>query len=1501
MTETKLKMLPSQGWICSLLWVIVLLWVPVAAVAQVTYPLGSSGVMGLGSPNGEFVVAQDDLVVKVPGGHVRINRDYDGSQWVFNRQWSGLGDPSFNRRSYRSLGSFSSCTVIGGISSCDTTASAGQGYIAMQPIINGVRVPNDPTFGRDAEGRYKLQSDVQFIARKGVGFVRSTDGSAYTSTKNPRFLVRPQQVPTLPASAGPDAHPTTGKPGSGGLATTLVDGYRWTDRSGQWIEYDQTGRIASYGDRNDVRVWFQYGTHGQIERVLDDNGRTVFTLLYKDSGQFITEARDHTPIGGGIRRVQYFYTSNGYLNRVVDARGGETRFGYGLSTGGGLRGDNDLPDSGNAMYSIVRVTDAEGRQLNVEYGPTERISKVTAPDGGVTEIGYDYDKLKKEFSTTIKYPQVGNDRKVEISRYDAEGRLVYREVGGKTLLTATSDLRRITYSDASGRTVAFTRDNFDEVTSRTNSDGSTIRYVYDSGSLDVKEVVDEAGTSTKMDYDSRGNLTRLRSAAGTEAEQVTEYTVNARGEPDTVIVKGGQNPNGSIDADILIGLAYDANGNIRELIDGEGKVWRYESDALGNVTRAIDPLNNEWRYSYDAHGNRLAATDPNGLVTRFEHDATDRLKTITNTQGKIYRFTYDAAGRPNGLIDPTGAVTSIEYDATGRMVRERDASNQQIQYAYDVLSRLASVTDGNGDVTRFDYTDVDGTDRGSGLVGKVQYPTYQQLLRYNSERKVTQIVEVVDDQSRTTRLGYDVRGALTSVVDAYGKAQSVERDPLGRMTGASDELGNSVQVAYNRYGSVARATNELGHATRYHYDRRGQLVQETNPLGQTTIYAYDDAGRPHEIRRPNGTRLTFEFDPGGRLTTRRGFRADGGVESVHAFSWDDGNRLVGWTTEAASSASTYDDANRLLSETVTIDGASLTRRYTYHPNGQVKSYTGPDGVVISYAYDGNGGLSSVEIPDEGLLTVSARTWSEPIRTVLPGGTVQETERNGLLSPTHLKVKRSNQTLAFEQESRYGLRDEVLERTTQGRTIEYTHDESQRLVGANPSNGATETFQWDASGNRSSDNVVSQTWQYDDAGRLLQRGPVSYQYDPSGNLLQKVDTSLSGSSRTTQYGYDAYNRLTEVRNGLGEVVSRYAYDPFGYRLSKEVTAIGAADTGADQGKRLFLQGSDGLLAEADAAGAIIQSYGWKPGGYYSTAPLYVRNSSGYFYYHNDHLGQPWRVTNKDGAVVWAADRISAFGVVVTTSGAELDQPWRLPGQYYDEETRLHYNLHRYYDGATGRYISEDPLGLRGGWNRYAYAYGAPLNFIDPTGEIPLLLLIPLAWGAMELSLTLYDIYNTYTTLTDPCASSSEKWATAGGALLGVFAPGGGYSVAGKGANKLGDALDDLPIFEVSRSRTPNIADNVEDALAQGKPDVLNRTTDRAEIRRNRREALRGQPAAGPGQSLDEYPFASCAQGGGGACVRAVPAGENHTQGGDLGAFYSRYNIQHGDPYRVRVVP
>src|SRR5690606_28710563 len=58
--------------------------------------------------------------------------------------------------------------------------------------------------------------------------------------------------------------------------------------------------------------------------------------------------------------------------------------------------------------------------------------------------------------------------------------------------------------------------------------------------------------------------------------------------------------------------------------------------------------------------------------------------------------------------------------------------------------------------------------------------------------------------------------------------------------------------------------------------------------------------------------------------------------------------------------------------------------------------------------------------------------------------------------------------------------------------------------------------------------------------------------------------------------------------------------------------------------------------------------------------------------------------------------------------------RLPGQYFDAETGLHYNYFRDYDAATGRYLQPDPLGTTAGLNLYAYVANNPLRTIDPLG-------------------------------------------------------------------------------------------------------------------------------------------------------------------------------------------
>ncbi len=72
--------------------------------------------------------------------------------------------------------------------------------------------------------------------------------------------------------------------------------------------------------------------------------------------------------------------------------------------------------------------------------------------------------------------------------------------------------------------------------------------------------------------------------------------------------------------------------------------------------------------------------------------------------------------------------------------------------------------------------------------------------------------------------------------------------------------------------------------------------------------------------------------------------------------------------------------------------------------------------------------------------------------------------------------------------------------------------------------------------------------------------------------------------------------------------------------------------------------------------------------------------------------------------------------ITQTNTQVSNPLRFPGQYQDDETGLHYNWHRYYDNSIGRYVTRDPIGLRGGLNVYAYAGGSLLRQISQRIEM-----------------------------------------------------------------------------------------------------------------------------------------------------------------------------------------
>ncbi|MNF58291.1 putative deoxyribonuclease RhsC [compost metagenome] len=102
----------------------------------------------------------------------------------------------------------------------------------------------------------------------------------------------------------------------------------------------------------------------------------------------------------------------------------------------------------------------------------------------------------------------------------------------------------------------------------------------------------------------------------------------------------------------------------------------------------------------------------------------------------------------------------------------------------------------------------------------------------------------------------------------------------------------------------------------------------------------------------------------------------------------------------------------------------------------------------------------------------------------------------------------------------------------------------------------------------------------------------------------------------------------------------------------------------------------------------------------------------YYFHTDQIGTPLEMTDREGQIVWQAT-YKAWGAVEKLAVNDVEQNLRFQGQYFDDETGLHYNTFRYYDPEVGRFVTQDPIGLLGGDNLYQYAINA-VRWIDPLG-------------------------------------------------------------------------------------------------------------------------------------------------------------------------------------------
>jgi RHS repeat-associated protein len=1278
-------------------------------------------------PSGKLQFDAVDLRIKVANGYVTWSRAYNGNHWVFSSHWTSLG-----LRHYIPSG--------GG--------GGGEGNASAPPPTSSETfgVVYGP-FGQDQEAYYG--SMLTGIVRNGAEFEADSTGIYQQKGSSSRYFIR--------------------------YANENGRSYfRWQDRLGEWIEYNEVGRVVAYGNLNGLTATLEYEEipapeHGRRLKVVKDRGgNPVMTFVYDPTHpSILREVREVLLPGENYapRVVKYDYDfsvqqSFPPLVKFTDPVGNPTNYGY------------------DDIKRLTSVTDGEGHVHRIEYvGKTGRRLKEVTASGIQKTYDYAYDKLKKQYSVRTTYAETSAiGRRIIEDIYDADGIQIRKEINGQLASEFGNDGRESYRTNAAGYRTKLTANEFGLTTRIDYPDGAISTKEYSATNLRMTKHVDAGGMISKHEHDENGNITKSVQAAGTPLEREVTFINNDLGLPTQATARGRIESNGVTTPDSTFKFEYDTRGNIKKTIDAEGGVRLYVYNSNGDLVEYTDPRNNKTTFDLDANGRPLKVNAPLGQTRSFAYDKVGNLLSRTDELGNALLMSYNALSQVVRIEDGKGGSTKFTYDENGLTTSEIDADGRTQVFEYDNFKRLIKRTDAMGNATRYGYelpseeATTSSTRAFSRFATSITYPTYSKAIKFDAAARVTSkefVFEKLDGagqfaQNRT----YDSRGYLTRSETA-GKEIRLAYNLLGEVTEIMDAAGKSTKTLRDIHGNLIQIADADGRITRFEYDRMNRRIKQVLPLGQTETYVYDATGNLIEIVNSNGNKTLLSYDALNRVIETVTLQANGDKVRTVSLGWNIDNTLKNVhdndhsRSQINSTVYAYDELGRRNGTTVTYpNGYKLQFGYGYSAAGFKTFLNWPDGTSIRYSYSAHGVLESVGVPGEGNIQVAAYKWRTPSTTLLPGGGREQRVYDGLFNLKSLDVRASesapaNLSLEYQHDNRQNvisvIRKDVLDYSSRERKNTYELDSAERLVKVRTDNGGifgtdTRSYVYDSADNRLSDSKIAGEWVYDANNRLQKIGTgtsaTTFEYDNAGNLVRKNEAGL-----VTNFSYDSQNRLIEVTGGNGELIARYGYDPLDRRIWREQFRTKTLDVLEKAKRTFYLYADEGLIAEAeqeislngdgtiaeDTSPAIVSQYGPVPNRVFTTGVLFVKTKGSdgrdvVAYYHHDRLGTPLQATDKTGAVVWSAD-FDEFGRASITTPpssperATIVSNLRLPGQIEDAETGLHYNFRRYYDPAIGRYITSDPIGIAGGLNRYVYAGANPTRSVDPTGEF--IWAIPLA--------------------------------------------------------------------------------------------------------------------------------------------------------------------------------
>ncbi|EHR8950544.1 RHS repeat-associated core domain-containing protein [Escherichia coli] len=752
----------------------------------------------------------------------------------------------------------------------------------------------------------------------------------------------------------------------------------------------------------------------------------------------------------------------------------------------------------------------------------------------------------------------------------------------------------------------------------------------------------------------------------------------------------------------IIRSGYDEAGRLKAQTDAAGRRTEYSLHmASGALTAVTGPDGRTVRYGYNSQRQVTSVTYPDGLRSSREYDEKGRLTAETSRSGETTRYSYDdpASELPTGIQDATGSTKQMAWSRYGQLLAFTDCSGYTTRYEYDRYGQQIAVHREEG------------------------------ISTYSSYNPRGQLVSQKDAQGRETRYEYSAAGDLTAIVapdgsrsetqyDAWGKAVSTTQggltrsmgyDAAGRITVLTNENSSRSEFTYDVLDRLTEQRGFDGRTQRYRYSAAGQLIRSEDE-GQVTQWYYDDAGRITH-RTVNGDPAEqWQYDEHGWLTTLS-HTSEGHRVSVHYG---------------------YDNKGRLTGERQTVENPETGEILWEHETKHAYSEQGlatrqePDGLPpVEWLTYGSGYLAGMKLGGTPLVEYTRdRLHRETARSFGGAGSTAGYEQataytlTGQLRSRHLNLPQ------LDREYTWNDNGQLVRISGPQESREYRYSDTGRLTGVHTTAANLDIdipYATDPAGNRLPDPELhpdSTLTAWPD-NRIAEDAHYVYRHDEYGRLAEE-----------TWYGWDG-DRLTTVQTQQTRIQTVYQPGSFTPLLRIE-TENGEQAKARHRSLAEVLQEDTGVTLPAELAvmlgrlerelraGAVsAESEAWLAQCGLTAEQMAAQMEAEYIperrlhLYHCDHRGLPQALISPEGETAWRGEYDEWGNLLGEESTQHLQQPYRLPGQQYDEESGLYYNRNRYYDPLQGRYITQDPIGLKGGINLYTYPL-APIRYTDPLG-------------------------------------------------------------------------------------------------------------------------------------------------------------------------------------------